>query len=153
MTERSVTHATFVIERSFDAAPARVYRAFADPREKAKWFGGAEDKYVETRREEDFRVGGKDRMTGKWHNGPESDFQAIYQDIIPDQRIVYTYDMHLDGKRISVSLATIEFKPDGKGTRLVLTEQGAYLDGWDNPAQREAGTRGLLDALAKSLGE
>jgi uncharacterized protein YndB with AHSA1/START domain len=151
MSERSVTHATFVIERSYPAAPARVYRAFADPREKAKWFGGAEDKYVETRREQDFRVGGKDRHTGKWHNGPESDFQAIYQDIVPDERIVYTYDMHLDGKRISVSLATIEFKPDGRGTRLVLTEQGAYLDGWDNPGQREAGTRLLLDELGKTL--
>jgi hypothetical protein len=59
--------------------------------------------------------------------------------------------MCLDDKRISVSVATIEFKPAGRGTRLVLTEQGAFLDGFDNPALREEGTRELIEALARSL--
>jgi hypothetical protein len=59
--------------------------------------------------------------------------------------------MHLDDKRISVSLTTVELKPEGAGTRLILTEQDAFLDGYDNPAQREQGTRDLLDALAEEL--
>ena len=152
MTERSVTHATFVIERSFAAAPARVYRAFADPREKAKWFGGDEN-WTEEVREEDFRVGGRDRLRGKWHNGPVSDFQCIYQDIVPNQRIVYSYDMTLDDARISVSLATIEFGAEGKGTRLKLTEYGAYLDGYDDAGRREEGTRELIKRLETLLAE
>ncbi len=72
--------------------------------------------------------------------GPVHSYEARYQDIIPNERIVSTYDMHLDGARISVSLATIEFKPAGTGTRLILTEQGAYLDGHDQPEMRPSGT-------------
>jgi uncharacterized protein YndB with AHSA1/START domain len=150
MTEHSAVHATFVIDRVYPHAPSRVYRAFADPKEKAKWFG-ADEKWTEEVREEDFRVGGRDHMRGKWHQGPTSDFLCTYQDIVPNERIVYTYDMHIDGNRISVSLATIEFSPEGKGTRLKLTEQGVYLDGYDDAGRREEGTRGLLDQLAKSL--
>jgi uncharacterized protein YndB with AHSA1/START domain len=150
MTERNVTHATFTIERVYPAAPARVFRAFADPKEKAKWFSGGSE-WTEEVREENFSVGGTDHVAGKWHNGPVSDFRCIYQDIIPDERIIYTYDMRLDDRRISVSLATIEFRPEGEGTRLVLTEQGAFLDGYDDAGGRERGTRQLLDRLGQSL--
>ncbi|MFL6111564.1 MAG: SRPBCC domain-containing protein, partial [Catenulispora sp.] len=78
-------------------------------------------------------------------------YEARYQDIVPNERIVTSYDMHMDDKRISVSLATVEFRPDGTGTRLVLTEQGAFLDGYDDPADRQRGTVELLDALAVEL--
>lgn len=78
-------------------------------------------------------------------------FDGHYQDIVENQRIVYSYDMHMDAARISVSLATVELRPEGRGTRLVFTEQGAFLDGHDNPAQREEGTGWLLDALGASL--
>jgi uncharacterized protein YndB with AHSA1/START domain len=78
-------------------------------------------------------------------------YDARYQDIVPGERIVSTYDMHLDDKRISVSLATVEFKAAAAGTRLVYTEQGAFLDGFDMPAQRKQGTEDLLDALAAYL--
>jgi uncharacterized protein YndB with AHSA1/START domain len=150
MPKRSTVHATFIIERVYPHAPSRVFRAFADPKEKAKWFGAAEN-YTEELSESDFRVGGRDRQKGKWHNGPVTEFACIYQDIVPDERLVYTYDMSLDGNRISVSLSTIEFRPEGKGTRLKLTEQGVYLDGYDDAGRREEGTRGLLEALAASL--
>jgi uncharacterized protein YndB with AHSA1/START domain len=78
-------------------------------------------------------------------------YEARYQDIVPDERIVYAYDMHTDGQRISVSLGTVQLKPDGDGTRLTYTEQGAYLDGLDTPEQRQQGTGGLFDALAEEL--
>jgi uncharacterized protein YndB with AHSA1/START domain len=150
MTERSVTHSTFVIERLYDASPARVFEAFADPAIKARWFAGSGEP-VTTKYELDFRVGGREYAAGRIPDGPTYTFDARYQDIVPDERIVTTYDMHLDGKRISVSLTTVEFKPDGDGTRLILTEQGAYLDGYDDPAERERGTRELLDALDAEL--
>src|ERR671911_1699181 len=146
MTERSVTHATFVIERTYDAAPARVFAAWADPAVKARWFAGP-DEWESGKYELDFRVGGRERASGGPPGGPVHTYEARYHDIVPDQRIVLTYDMHLDDARISVSLATVEFRPEGTGTRLVFTEQGAFLDGYDEPSERERGTRDLLDGL------
>ncbi|MDP9200400.1 MAG: SRPBCC domain-containing protein [Gemmatimonadota bacterium] len=67
------------------------------------------------------------------------------------ERIISTYDMHMDDKRISVSLATVEFKPARAGTRLVFTEQGVFLDGYHNPPDRERGTRDLLANLEAAL--
>jgi uncharacterized protein YndB with AHSA1/START domain len=145
MTERTATHATFSIERVYDAKPARVFAAFANTKEKEAWFHGPEE-WGPNVHEMDFRVGGREINRG----GPPGEmhaFDALYWDIVPNERIVYSYDMHLKDKRISVSLTTIELKPHGTGTRLVFTEQGVYLDGWDNPAMREEGTKGLLDAL------
>jgi uncharacterized protein YndB with AHSA1/START domain len=150
MTERSVTHATFVVERTFAAAPARVFAAFATVEGKSRWFG-AMDGWELLDREFDFRPGGRERLKGRWASGTVSDFEAHYYDVVPDERIVYAYEMHIDDARISVSLATVEFKPAGSGTRLVVTEQGAFLDGYDDAGRREHGTGFLLDALAAAL--
>ena len=152
MTKRSVTHATFVIERTFDAPPSRVFTAFADPKAKARWFGGPED-WTPEQHQMDFRIGGKETSSGGPRGGPIHAFDALYWDIVPNERIVFTYDMHLDDTRISVSLTTVELKPTGKGTKMTFTEQGAFLDGFDNAKGREEGTRGLMDALGASLRE
>ncbi|HEY8771118.1 MAG TPA: SRPBCC family protein [Thermoleophilaceae bacterium] len=150
MTDRSVTHATFVIERSYDASPARVFAAFADPAAKRRWFTNPEaPEPVE--HELDFRVGGSEINRGGPPGGPTYSFEARYQDIVPDQRIVSTYEMQMNETRISVSVATVELKPEGTGTLLVYTEQGAFLDGHDSAQSREQGTGGLLDTLGKEL--
>ncbi|PTR23003.1 uncharacterized protein YndB with AHSA1/START domain [Rhodococcus sp. OK519] len=150
MTTRSVTHSTFVIERVYDARPARVFHAFADPDAKARWFTHP-DEWVSNAATMDFRVGGRETVSGGAKGGPVHAFSATYQDIVPNERIVYTYDMHMDDVRTSVSLATIEFFSSGNGTRLVMTEQGVFLDGHDNARSREEGTNLLLDALGASL--
>ncbi|MEP7178489.1 MAG: SRPBCC family protein [Pseudonocardiales bacterium] len=151
MTAGSVTHGTFAIERSYAAPPQRVFAAWADPEAKRQWFVGPHDR-ASSDHEMDFRVGGLEHVSGGPADGPTFSYDARYQDIVPAQRIVTTYEMHMDDARISVSVATVEFRPEGSGTRLVLTEQGAFLDGHDTPEQRETGTRELLDALEKTLG-
>lgn len=150
MTERSTKHATFTIERSLAAPPSRVFAAYADVKSKARWFVGPEG-WEKSNLKLDFKVGGRESVSGGPPGGPIHSYDAIYQDIVPDQRIVLTYEMHLDKTRISVSLGTTEFKPSGKGTTLVYTEQAAFLDGYDDAGSREHGTRGLFDQLATML--
>ena len=150
MTERSVTHATFVLERTYLVPPARVFAAFADPAAKARWFAGPEE-WGSDEHTLDFRVGGREVSRGGPPGGPVYTFEGRYQDIVPDERIVFTYEMYADATRTSVSLATVELKPQGAGTRLVFTEQGAFLDGHDDPAERERGSVLLLDALGAEL--
>ncbi len=146
MTTRSTVHDTFVIGRHYDAAPARVYQAFADPEAKAQWFGGPDEK-----RSVDFREGGRETMISDL-DGTEMGYYATYTDIVKDERIVYTYEMTMGGERISVSVATIEVTAAASGgTDLRITEQGVYLDGLDQPSMRRHGTELLLDALGVSL--
>lgn len=148
--QRTAVHATFCIEREYPASPARVFKAFADPKAKAMWFGGPEE-WEQGERSMDFRVGGREVNAGGPKGGAQHRFEAQYWDIVPNERIIYAYDMRLDERRISVSVTTVELKPTAAGTRLTFTEQGAYLDGWDFPEQREIGTRDLLDKLGAAL--
>ncbi|MGO8915205.1 MAG: SRPBCC family protein [Stellaceae bacterium] len=150
MTEPSATHATFSLERIYNASPARVFAAWATADAKASWFSGG-DEWTLIERAFDFRIGGREHASGAWRNGTISRFDSRYHDIVPNQRIVYAYDMHLGDRHISVSLATVEFKPAGAGTRLILTEQGVFLDGYDDAGARERGTSGLLDRLDAAL--
>ncbi len=149
---RSVVHASFTLERTYDAPAERVYRALSDEAAKRKWFGGPEDQWKPIERFMDFRVGGRERAKGRWESGIVSTFDAVYHDIVPNQRIVYTYEMHLDEKKISVSLATLQITLAGPGrATLKITEQGAFLDGYDDAGSRERGTGFLLDKLGASL--
>jgi uncharacterized protein YndB with AHSA1/START domain len=148
--ERSVTHATFVIERLYEASPARVFEAWSDVKVKARWFAGPDD-WWSSDHDLDFRIGGRESVSGGPPGGPVHKFEARYWDIVPNERIITAYDMHLDEVRISVSLATVEFRTEGAGTRLIYTEQGAYLDGYDDAGAREHGTSELLDALDAEL--
>jgi uncharacterized protein YndB with AHSA1/START domain len=146
MSARSVEHTTFVVERTYGASPERTFAAWAEPEAEGRRFRGPETEF-----EVDFRVGGWERHLGIHPDGHAYTFQAVYQDIVPAHRIVYTYDMLLDETRVSVSLATVEFRPEHDGTRLVFTEQGAFLDDHVPPAQREHGMGSLLDALGEEL--
>src|SRR5262245_18565642 len=151
----SAFHGTFTISRELPHLPERVYTAWSDPKAKAAWFCAPSDEWVAVVREMDFRVDGGERLTGRWKSGRLTDFNARYLDIVPFRRIVYAYSMHVDEKKISVSLATIVLEPArlaGKaGTRMTVTEQGAFLDGYDDAGSRERGTGALMDRLAKSL--
>ncbi len=151
-TERSVVHAAFTLERTYDAPVERVFLALSDEAAKAKWFGGSDGQWRQIERNMDFQVGGRERVAGRWEAGVVSTFDAVYHDIVPNERIVYTYEMWLDEKKISVSLATMQIMPAGPGrATLKVTEQGAFLDGYDDAGSRERGTGFLLDKLGASL--
>jgi uncharacterized protein YndB with AHSA1/START domain len=99
----------------------------------------------------EFRVGGREVNRGGPPGGPVHVFEALYHDIVPNERIITTYEMYMDDVRSSVSIATVELEPAGDGTTLRFTEQGAFLDGSDSLESRERGSRDLLDALGEAL--
>ena len=157
MTTRSVIHDTFVIERTYAATPPRVFAAFASEEAKNSWGDTGDLEPVGEQdaspSEFDFRVGGRERFSHKWQ-GTTFRYDALYYDIVTDQRLVYCYEMYANDARISVSVATIEFTKSGDGTALSWTEQGAYLDGVDGaeaPALRRGGTAEMLDGLTSYL--
>jgi uncharacterized protein YndB with AHSA1/START domain len=146
MSDRSSTHSTFVIERDYGAPPSRVFAAWADVNAKGQWFGpGGEHAH-----ELDFREGGRERFEVTVEDAVYS-YDAVYEDLVADQRIVYTYSMHRDGVRLSVSVTTVELLADDGGTHLRYTEQGVFLDGEDKAEIREHGTKELLDKLGEAL--
>jgi uncharacterized protein YndB with AHSA1/START domain len=145
VSQRSAEHATFEIERAYEAPPARVFAAWADVDAKGSWFGPGEAHTL------DFAVGGAEHLTVTMPGGDVYTYDARYEDIVTDERIVYTFDMHNNDRRISVSLTTVVFDADLDGTRLTYTEQGVFLDGLDTAAAREHGTRELLVALDEAL--
>jgi uncharacterized protein YndB with AHSA1/START domain len=151
MTDRNTVKASFMIERTFKASPARVFKAFSDEQAKSKWFGGPEWQQLE--KAFDFRVDGVEISVGRHTNGVVSAFYCTYHDIVPDCRIVYAYRMALDGRPMSSSLATVELRPEGEGAHMLLTEYGVYFDGFTeaDAAGREHGTNWLMDRLGDSL--
>lgn len=146
----SVTHADFTIERRFGCTPQQTFSAFADPALKRQWFAVPAD-WTDAEWELDFRVGGGEVNRGRSPGGTYSAFESRFHDIVDGERIVFAYNLAQDDRLISVSLTTIELWPDGDGTRLVFTEQGAFFDDLDSPAEREHGTGKLLEALEQLL--
>jgi uncharacterized protein YndB with AHSA1/START domain len=148
-----VVHATFHLQRSYPAPIARVWKALTVQAAKQKWFSGTPDRWELLERHMDVRVGGTERLWGRWESGVVSKFDATYYDVVPNERLVYSYVMHIDDRKISVSLATVQLTVEDGKTRLKLAEQGAFLDGYDDAGSREQGTNDLLDALGASLTE
>ena len=155
MEERSVTHSTFVIERTYSSAPERVFAAFADPARKRRWFAGERNMTVEEH-SLDFRVGGTEHARYRFPEGSRfpgavMGNDTVYQDIVENRRIVVAYTMSMDGRRFSASLATFELVPADGGTNLIFTEQGAFFEGSDGAEMREGGWRKLLEKLGEEL--
>lgn len=150
MAERTVVHATIVIERVYPATPARVFKAWADKEAHDRWHvpgGGWET--VES--EYDFRAGGREFSRFGPAGGPYYHSEGRFEDIAPNARIVSSGSMHGGGKRSSATLCTVEFLADGAGTRLILTDQSVFFDGGETPSMREAGWGEILDKLGEEL--
>jgi uncharacterized protein YndB with AHSA1/START domain len=153
MKHQPISHGTFSIERTYESPPANVFRAWSDAELKARWFVGPET-WSQIRRELDFRIGGNELLHGRFANGRETIYTARYHDIVPNERIVYVYDMHLSQTHHSLSLATVEIKPVGNGAQLLFTEQVAFLDGTngaEGTSSREHGTAAHFDRLGQQL--
>ena len=153
MTDRSVTHGTFAIERTYTAPPSRVFAAWADQTAKDRWFGSGDTEFlaVTDLYTLDFRRGGHERLEGSVADGRRFGYDATYLDIVDGERLIHSYEVSVAGRRTSVSLVTVEFEPVDDGTRLVLTEQGVFIDTRDNNELRQEGASDMLDKLGAYL--
>ena len=140
----------FTVERTFKATPAQAFKAFTDEGAKSRWFATGEGLRI-VERSMDVRPGGREVAVAKWKSGVTSRFDAVYFDVVPDRRLVYAYEMHLDALKISVSLACVEIEPHAAGVRLRVSEQGVFLNGYEDNGSREHGTNHLMDKLVASL--
>ncbi|ERK72816.1 SRPBCC family protein [Leifsonia aquatica] len=151
MNSSSTVHDTMVLERVYAADVTRVFAAWSHPDAKRVWFSGGDGGGEYSL---DFRVGGRELSRAALEGGGDVyTYDAVYQDIVPGRRLVYTNHMLRNADRISVSLTSVEFLPDPAGTRLVLTEHGVYLDGLDQPEYRRQGIALQLEALDAFLSE
>ena len=153
----TTTHGSFIIERRYSAAPERVFAAWADPKAKRAWFAEGEGWDIKNY-ELDFREGGTETSKFRFQKGEEMfgeetwfGNETVFNEIIPNERIIYTYAMTRNGMRFSISLASVELHPADKGTRLILTEHGAFFDGADGIKMREQGWQELLGKLDEFL--
>jgi uncharacterized protein YndB with AHSA1/START domain len=150
MTERKVVHDSFTIERWYKAPPVRVFAAWSNSKAKSAWFHGHDERGRDPL-ELDFRVGGKEHASGIAQDGTRHTYDALYLDIVPNERFILTYWMSINDIPISASLQTVELFADGAGTRLQFTEQDAFLDGFDDADSRKEGTEQLLNQLGVAL--
>jgi uncharacterized protein YndB with AHSA1/START domain len=149
MSESKVEHATAVVERRFRAVPARVFAAWADAALNARWaFPGKS--WVLAENKQDFRVGGRVHSRFGPKEDPQYYSEGIYLDIVPDRRIVSAYAMHDKERRFSTTLCTVETRPDGDGTHMVLTDQTAFLRG-ETPSDRRQGLEEMTAKLEAFL--
>ena len=156
MSEPAAVHDTFVLNRRYDASPARVFQALSDPTLKRAWHvdgGAAEpDRYEMT-----FAIGGVEVMSSRMDAstpfpGAVLSTEGRIEDIVPDRRVVTTSTMSLAGRRISTSLETFELSPAVDGAcDLVFTHQAVFYPGSDGPQMRRGGWEALLQRLGDSL--
>jgi len=111
-----------VISRTLNAPRALVYRAFTEPEHLKQWWGPKEWPVVYCT--VDLRPGGKWHYCMRSSDGQESWGVAVYEEIVPDERIVYV-DAFSDAEgnvnsALPMAKSTVEFSDaDGK-TRMVM---------------------------------
>ena len=133
------------VTRRFEASQERVFDALLDV-EKAREFMFATPTGQMVRAEIDARVGGSFRFTDR-RNGEDAEHTGKYLEINRPRRLAFTFSVdETAGDRVIIDIV-----PVGKGCELTLTHE--MKPEWAEYASRtEGGWRGILDGLAKTLG-
>jgi uncharacterized protein YndB with AHSA1/START domain len=146
MGESTTVHATLIFERIIPATADQVFAAYADVDKRKKW-GAPSDKTALIYDQADFREGGEDAFRCGSKSNPNIHGATRYLDVVANRRIVSTETVSVDGRRLCVSLSTLELNPDGDHTKLKSTIQLISFVGQDMVRGHENGTNASLDNL------
>lgn len=138
---------SFAIRRRLDAAPARIFAAWTNPAQLARWFGP--DSGAVLQAEADPRVGGRFHVVFRTEDGETHDVSGVYREVSRDVRLVFTWRWITLPER--ESLVTVDIRPDGAGAVLTLTHEQFF----DEPARdrHREGWSGSLDKLERLLAD
>ncbi|MDA1362109.1 SRPBCC domain-containing protein [Glycomyces luteolus] len=146
-----VLHGTATHSRLLAAPSARVWSAFAELPLRDRWFRIPGEDAVH---ELDFRVGGGESARALFapSGTPELvQWRSHFFDLVEPSRLVFGYELQVDGVRRTVSLVTVELAPEAGGTRLDYTEQYALTALTGDGSQDEAHLKGSLLFLFNRL--
>jgi uncharacterized protein YndB with AHSA1/START domain len=136
------------IKREFDAPLDRVFRAWSEPDDLARWAWGSIGQEVVA--EVDFRVGGSFAISTAQPEGERWSFSGEYTEIAPGERIAHT--LHWDapmGYTSTAERVTVEFSPMGGRTLVVFRHAG--VPGAAARKGHEKGWANTFDTLAALL--
>lgn len=148
----TIAHATIVMERTYNAAPSRVFSAWADVEARKRWSAPADNIRIDYE-ESDFREGGRDLSRCIELGNDDYIAMVHYIDIKRDQRIFFFEDIAHGERRVSAALITVELMPKDAGTHLRLTMQIASFDGSNMEQGYQFGWSAALDNLAKEFAQ
>ncbi len=144
-------HVTVRVDRTFAADRARVFAAWSDAAALRRWYVPGDDNWSSRIIEHDFRVGGRKALEfGPKGESPYSE-DCRYEDIVDNERIVFSMRIGAGVGTITVSLVTIELSDAAAGSRVVVTDQMAILDGGDTGDGRESGWGEVLTKLDREV--
>lgn len=134
---------SLTLARRLKASPAQVFAAWTDPQKIVRWFGPNEtiDGSVNVA-DLDVRVGGNFRISFRTDDGEYHEVGGTYLEVIPNERLVFTWAWHSTPER--QSQVTITFKPEGDLTFLTLTHEKFF-----DEAARDGHKRGWTGTLDK----
>jgi uncharacterized protein YndB with AHSA1/START domain len=149
----AVVHDRIVVERLFPVPLEKVFAAWADAEQRARWHFSSDADWELAEFDQDFLIGGPERA----RSGPKAMStlreEGCFLDIVQNVRIGSVGTMHLDDVRISMTLCSVELSETGEGTLLKLTDQSAFLDGRERPEDRRSAWGAVLGRLTAFLQE
>jgi uncharacterized protein YndB with AHSA1/START domain len=111
---------SLTLKRRFNAAPEKVYAAWADPQKLVQWFGPGSVEEGSVKADIDLRVGGRYRLSFR-ANGNYNEVGGVYREVVPNEKLVFTWAWHSTPER--ESLVTVSIKPDSAGSLMVFTHE------------------------------
>jgi uncharacterized protein YndB with AHSA1/START domain len=150
MNSEIAQHATITLERIYRAPLARVFSEFADPVARARW-SAPSSKDVLIYDEADFRVGGRDVFRCGSANDPAFRGETLYHVIVPNQRVIWSETLDTAGRRLAVSLTTLDLEESVDGAKLKMTVQMVSLAGPGVIEGFESGNKSALENLSRHL--
>jgi uncharacterized protein YndB with AHSA1/START domain len=152
---------SFTIPLDLAATPEEVWPHFAELPLRKKWVRMPGPSSTATH-EFDFRVGGGERLTNTFMSGnasEELENRSVFSDIVPNERIISSYEAVVAGILRWVALVTVELAPnDEGGTHLEWTEQYSFAHlstpgGVDDVKHLIGGTRLRLNGLVAAVAD